>query len=135
MIYFKYIFDFSTFTLNFFTLDSCPALWLFDEACGFGKLHSTQWAALLFADTIRRDVDQRDMTAAIFIDSSRVFDGIDHSILLKKLSSMNIVAETMNGLRITRVAERKLLINRAHFQTKPVTVGEPQGSILALCCL
>ena len=42
LIYFKYIFDFSTFTLDFFTLDSCPALWLFDEACGFGKLRPTQ---------------------------------------------------------------------------------------------
>ena len=109
--------------------------YLMKHVHGFGKLYSTQWVALLFAGTIRRDVDKKDMTAAIFIDSSRVFDGIDHSILLKKLSSMNIVAENMNGLRITCVAERKLLIIRAHFQTKPVTVGEPQGPILALCCL
>ena len=36
--------------------------------CGFRKAHSTETAALSFADTIRRNIDQGHMTGAVFID-------------------------------------------------------------------
>ena len=42
-------------------------------------------------DAIRRNIDQGNMTRAVFIDLGKAFDSIDHSILLGKLSSMNIV--------------------------------------------
>lgn len=48
--------------------------------CGFRKAHSTETAALSFADTIRRNIDQGHMTGAVFIDFRKAFDSIDHSI-------------------------------------------------------
>ena len=36
--------------------------------CGFWKCHSTKWAAMCFADKIRRNIDQGWLTGAVFID-------------------------------------------------------------------
>ena len=59
--------------------------------CGFRKLHSTEFAALSFADTIRRNIDQGFLTGAVFIDFRKTFDSIDHSVLLNKLSALKIL--------------------------------------------
>ena len=51
--------------------------------CGFRKAHSTEFAALSLADTIRRNIEQGQLTGALFIDFRKAFDSIDHSVLLK----------------------------------------------------
>ena len=51
--------------------------------CGFRKQHSTEFAALSLADTRRRNVDQDQMTGAVFIDFRKAFDSVNHSLLLK----------------------------------------------------
>ena len=53
--------------------------------CGFGKHHSSEFAALSLADTIRRNIDQSQMTEAVFIDFRKAFDIVNHSLLLKTL--------------------------------------------------
>ncbi len=35
--------------------------------CGFRKCHSTEWAAMCFADTIRRNIEHGCLTGAVFI--------------------------------------------------------------------
>jgi hypothetical protein len=59
--------------------------------CGFRKAHSTEFAALSLADTIRRNIEQGQLTGALFIDFRKAFDSIDHSVLLNKLSALGIV--------------------------------------------
>ena len=41
---------------------------------GFRKGHSTKFAALSFADTIRRNIDLGLMTGAVFLDLQMAFD-------------------------------------------------------------
>ena len=36
--------------------------------CGFRKCHSAEFAALSFADTFRRNIDQGQLTGGVFID-------------------------------------------------------------------
>ena len=51
----------------------------------FRKQHSTEFAALSLADTMRHNIDQGQMTGAVFIDFRKAFDSKNHSLLLKKL--------------------------------------------------
>ena len=59
--------------------------------CGFRKCHSTKFAALSLADTIRRNIDQRMLTGAVFIDFRKAFDTVNHDLLLQKLSYMGVL--------------------------------------------
>ncbi len=58
--------------------------------CGFGKGHSTEFVALSFADTIRRNIDLGQLTGAVFVDLRKAFDTVDHLTLLNKLSAVGI---------------------------------------------
>ena len=59
--------------------------------CGVRKQHSTEFGALSLAHTIRRNIDQGQMTGAVFIDFRKAFDSMNHSLLLKKLYALGIV--------------------------------------------
>ena len=58
--------------------------------CGFRKCHSTEFAALSFADTIRRGIVQGQLTGAVFIDLRKAFDSVDHGLLLDKLTTVGV---------------------------------------------
>ena len=58
---------------------------------GFRKRHSTKFAALSFSDNIRRNMDQGQLTGAVFIDLRKAFDTVDHTVLLNRLSNLGIL--------------------------------------------
>ena len=58
---------------------------LYDSQYGFRKLHSTELAALEFTDKIILNLDEGKLPLAIYLDLSKAFDTIDHSILISKL--------------------------------------------------
>lgn len=99
--------------------------------CGFRKQHSTTFAALSFADSIRRNIDLGFMTEAAFVDLRKAFDTIDHSILLRKLRSFGIKSKELNWFedylsgRTQVVGVAGVPSDRLH-----ITSGVPQGSIL-----
>ena len=59
--------------------------------CGVRKQHPTKFAALSLADTIRRNIDQGQMTGAVFINFRKAFDIVNHSQLLKNIYALGIV--------------------------------------------
>ncbi len=98
---------------------------------GFRKLHSTEFATLAFADTIRRNIDNGLMTGAVFLDFKKAFDSVDHSLLLDKLYNLGILdrehewfANYLNGRK--QIVDYHGMLSA----TKSVNVGVPQGSIL-----
>jgi len=52
------------------------------------KWHSTETSLIVSIDTILEAVDKRKVTAVIYVDMSKVFDSINHSILLQKLKAI-----------------------------------------------
>ena len=57
---------------------------------GFRKGRSTELAATLFTDTIKRKVDEGKLVGCVFIELTKAFDTINHGALLNKLESYRI---------------------------------------------
>ena len=90
--------------------------------CGFRKQHSTEIAALSLADTIRRNIDQGQMTGTVFIDFCKTFDSADHSVILKKVHVLGIVDQEYKWFTDW--------LQVAFSDAESICVGVPQGSIL-----
>ena len=79
-----------------------------------------------FTDLIRKEADRGKATGAIFIDLSKAFDTISHSVLLEKLSRYGIQDNELNWFT------DYLFLRKQIVQFKGVLSGVPQGSILGL---
>jgi hypothetical protein len=99
---------------------------------GFREKHSTTHAILKLIDRIRADRDQSLHTMGIFLDLSKAFDTIDHSILLSKLSFYGIRGIALEWFR-NYLSNRKqfVCIDGKESSLKSLICGIPQGSLLA----
>ena len=57
---------------------------------GFRKKRNTELAATLLLDEIRRNMDNGEVTGAIFIDLSKAFDTLSHAQIIESLSSYGV---------------------------------------------
>lgn len=88
-------------------------------------------AAISFADTISRNMEQGQMTAAMFIDLGKAFDILDHSVLLRKLSDLGIVGlERKSFTDYLRNRTQVVKLQGLMSSPEDVSTGVPQGSIL-----
>ena len=55
---------------------------LYKSQYGFCTLHSTQLASLEIIDIISKDLDNEKLPIGVFLDLSKAFDTLDHTILL-----------------------------------------------------
>ena len=98
---------------------------------GFRKNHSTEQALIELVDQIRLNMGGNHMTCGIFIDLSKAFDTVNHQILIDKLDHYGIRG---NALEIFRSylsnRQQYVTIDNCKFQTRPISHGVPQGSVL-----
>jgi len=98
---------------------------------GFRKNSNTSDAIVEFLDHAYDSFSCRKYFISIFLDFSKAFDTVNHSILLEKLSHLGI-----RGVALTWF--RSYLYNRVQYvrvgpsksRLLPTTIGVPQGSIL-----
>jgi hypothetical protein len=98
---------------------------------GFREKHSTALALALLSDKINESFSENKFTIGVFLDFSKAFDTVDHSILLQKLEHYGI-----RGLALSWF--KSYLSNRyqfVHFDgtsstREKVCCGVPQGSVL-----
>lgn len=104
---------------------------LYDSQYGFRKYHSTEFAALEFTDKIISNLDQGKLPIAIFLDLSKAFDTIDHSILIHKLEYYGIRGTSLNWFK-SYLSNRQQYVqfNDCTSSHSIITTGVPQGSIL-----
>ena len=105
---------------------------LFEYQFGFRPNHSTELAVTYFTDLIRKQADSGKATGAVFIDLSKAFDTISHSVLLRKLSRYGVYDMELQWLFSDYLFLRKQIVqfNGVHSEPNPVYTGVPQGSIL-----
>ena len=97
----------------------------------FRKGHSTEYAALELADRIIQQMDENKTPINIYLDLSKAFDTLNHSILIHKLKLYGI-----NGTAI-QLFKSYLSNRKQHVEyenntsdTLLITTGVPQGSVL-----
>ena len=105
---------------------------LLDESqFGFRKGRSTELAATLFTDNVKRKVDEGKLVGAVFIDLTKAFDTLNHGKLLSKLKSYGISDneyQCFQDYLFNRT--QQVLYKDCLSATGNVTSGVPQGSIL-----
>ena len=104
---------------------------MFDNQYGFRSMHSTEYAALELIDRIITQMDNNELPINIYLDLSKAFDTIDHSILINKLEYYGIKGSHLRLLH-SYLSNRKQYteINNTKTNILPITTGVPQGSIL-----
>ena len=104
---------------------------LHDKQFGFRKHHSTSHALNYSIDTIKTSLRNGDHILGIFIDLSKAFDTIDHTILLDKLEHYGIRGRTLS-LVTSYLSNRKQCVSALGELSDqlPIIYGVPQGSCL-----
>ena len=98
---------------------------------GFREKHSTYMAILDLVDTISQEIDSKNYFMGIFIDLSKAFDTIHHTILIDKLAYYGIRGVALQcfisylSIRSQYVKIGDICSNYLH-----LTCGVPQGSTL-----
>ena len=98
---------------------------------GFRTKHSTETATLEFIDKIMRHLDNGELPIAIYIDLSKAFDTIDHTILLSKLNFYGVKDNSLNWFS-SYLSNRKQFVafKDSTSDLHANDIGVPQGSIL-----
>ena len=98
---------------------------------GFREGHSTELAALELVDRITLGMDKMNTPISIFLDLSKAFDTLNHSILLEKLQYYGIVGTAFDLMKSYLTNRQQFVeVDNTESQMLPLNTGVPQGSIL-----
>ena len=105
---------------------------LYPKQFGFQTGHSTEHAIVQLVDQILESFENNKYTLGVFIDLSKAFDTVDHSILLKKLELYGVTDRNHSWFK-NYLSNRKRFIqinNEENTELETITCGVPQGSVL-----
>ena len=98
---------------------------------GFRKDKSTKDALSLIANEIYNKLDKSTPIAITFLDFVKVFDTINHQLLLEKLYNYGIRGSAHNLIKsYLNNRQQKVKLNKISSQLETVDMGVPQGTIL-----
>ena len=90
---------------------------------------STEDALLKISELVYKAIDENSLSLLVLLDLSKAFDSVNHDILLKKLSQLNIQTSWFDSYLKHR-SQSVVLDRRTTSSPRPVNFGVPQGSIL-----
>ncbi len=99
---------------------------------GFRTEHSTEYATLELIDRVIIEMDKKNTRINVFLDLSKTFDTINHTILLEKLkyySIDGIALKLMESYMTNRT--QYVEIDGVKSDLLNLSTGVPHGSILA----
>lgn len=98
---------------------------------GFRPLHSTTTSLIVITNQVLQNIDKGLLTGMTFLDLSKAFDTLDHSIMLKKLSALGFANSTSVWFKeYLTDRSQSIIVNGAVSNPQPIHFGVPQGSIL-----
>ncbi len=101
---------------------------------GFRKKHSTADHVSQFINDSLLAYDNSEYTLAVFLDLSKAFDTIDHTLLLKRLEHHGIHGLALEWFR-SYLSNRMQYVEckKAISDKMPISCVVPQGSLLGPC--
>ena len=90
-----------------------------------------QQATILLTDEIHFEANDKNLVGAVFLDLSKAFDTISHSVLLNKLKAYDIKNEELEWF-VSYLFYRSQVVDINNIESNEFYIysGVPQGSIL-----
>ena len=98
---------------------------------GFRKKYSTTDALMYCTEFIRNEINQKRSVAAAFLDLSKAFDSIDHTVLNQKLVEVGFNTNACKLLS-SFLYERSQTVKLGEIESDSIILerGVPQGTVL-----
>ncbi|KAH8618825.1 putative Reverse transcriptase (RNA dependent DNA polymerase) [Trypanosoma vivax] len=99
------------------------------QQTGIRPARSTLDTLMQVTSAVRRKDGER--TAAVFVDSARAFDSVDHGCIVKELLSFCVERHLVAWIAcFLKGGTAKVRVNNALSEDISLTCGVPQGSVL-----
>ena len=103
---------------------------LYKKQFGFRKDHSTHMAHMILVDNLIKAMENGDYVLEVFLDFSKAFDTVNHTILLSKLHHYGIRGVAYKWFEsYLQNRQQFVTYNDATSSFKCMKCGVPQGSI------
>ena len=104
---------------------------LYSHQSVFRSGHSTASLLLYCTDKWYKALDHKQHVAVLFLDVSKAFDTVNHSLLLSKLQHLGLCSASLSWFH-SYISERSQVTSVSDAQSSPgfPTSGVPQGSVL-----
>ena len=104
-----------------------------DNQYGFQTGFSTEYATIELTDRIISNIDRNEIPFSIFLDLSKAFDTLDHTILLQKLNHYGIDGKDLQLCESYLTNRTQYVeINGEKSGALPITTGVPKVQSLDL---